>query len=107
MQRLIMKSLYFDIYYRFSQTNICSDIRNAKESIFISLYPQKNNTAGKKGCIWNISGTSMSNFEVCFLLVCDTSSVDIGRDASVLFLRVGMSKKFLADISTLRDETIT
>ena len=80
---------------------------NAKEIIFISLCPQKNNTMGKNGCIWNISGASMSKFEVCFLLVCDTSSLDVGYDAPLLFLRVGMSKKFFADISTLRDETIT
>jgi hypothetical protein len=86
---------------------IFSDIRNAKESIFMSLFPQKNNTVGKMDCIWNISGVTVSKFEVCFLLVCETSSPDVGCDASVLFLRVGMSNKFFADISTLRDETIT
>jgi len=95
------------MYYRFSHTNIFSDIHNAKESIFISSFPQINNTVGKKSCIWNIFGASVSKFEVCFLLVCDISSLDAGCGASVLFLRVGMSKKFFADISTLRDETIT
>jgi len=81
-----MKSLYVDMYYRFCHTNIFSDICNAIESIFISLFPQKNNTVGKKGCIRNISGASMSKFGVCFLLVCDTSSLDVGCDASVLCL---------------------
>ena len=81
------------MYYRFCHTNIFSDIRNAKESIFTYLFPQENNTVGKKGYIWNISGASMSKFEVCFLLVCDTSSPGVGCDASVFFLRVGMSKK--------------